>query len=53
MTTQPITPKSATAEKKIDVLAIAGRYGALIFLVVLCIVFSVIEPAFLTPRAIS
>ena len=27
----------------------AGRFGALIFLIVLCIVISVLEPAFLTP----
>ena len=52
MTTQPITPKTASAERKIDVLSIAGRYGALIFLVVLCIVFSVLEPAFLNTRNI-
>lgn len=52
MTTQPITPKTITAEKRVDVLSIAGRYGAFIFLIVLCIIFSVIEPAFLNPRNI-
>ena len=52
MTTKPIAPKTATAGKKVDALAIAGRYGALIFLIVLCIVFSLIEPAFLTTRNI-
>lgn len=44
-------PKSAplAQQKDRDWLAILSRYGALIFLVVLCIVFGVLSPAFLTP----
>ena len=30
----------------------AGRYGALIFLIVLCVTFAVLEPAFLNTRNI-
>ena len=54
MTTQPVptTSQVAAPGKRIDVLAVAGRYGALIFLIVLCVVFAILEPAFLSTRNI-
>lgn len=51
MTTKTIgsAKQEAIQPKHVDILAIAGRYGALIFLIVLCVVFAVLEPAFITP----
>jgi ribose/xylose/arabinose/galactoside ABC-type transport system permease subunit len=52
MTTQSV-PQGATATgRKVDPLAILGRYGAMIFLIVLCIIFAILEPAFLSTRNI-
>ena len=52
MTTQPVPQSAKSTAKKVDVLSVAGRYGALIFLIVLCVVFAVLEPAFLSTRNI-
>lgn len=49
MTTTSSTAESAGRGRGADVWAIASRFGALIFLIVLCIVFAVLEPAFLRP----
>jgi ribose/xylose/arabinose/galactoside ABC-type transport system permease subunit len=35
-----------------DVLDIAGRYGAFIFLIILSVVFAILEPAFISPMNI-
>ncbi|MBC8264097.1 MAG: ABC transporter permease [Anaerolineales bacterium] len=35
--------------KGADILTIASRFGALVFLIIICIVFAVLEPAFVTP----
>ena len=52
MTTQSDPQNTQSRTKKVDALSVAGRYGALIFLIVLCVVFAVLEPAFLTTRNI-
>jgi len=54
MTTQPVptTPQVQSKGAKVDVLAVAGRYGALIFLIVLCVVFAILQPAFFSTRNI-
>jgi ribose/xylose/arabinose/galactoside ABC-type transport system permease subunit len=52
MTTQSVPQNTQSTTKKVDVLSVAGRYGALIFLIVLCVVFAVLEPAFLSTRNI-
>jgi ribose/xylose/arabinose/galactoside ABC-type transport system permease subunit len=52
MTTQPASQNAKSTTKKVDVLSVAGRYGALIFLIVLCVVFAVLQPAFLSTRNI-
>ena len=52
MTTQSVPQNTQSTTKKVDALSVAGRYGALIFLIVLCVVFAVLEPAFLTTRNI-
>lgn len=38
-----------TGEKRIDFLDIASRFGAFIFLIVLCLIFAILEPAFFKP----
>jgi ribose/xylose/arabinose/galactoside ABC-type transport system permease subunit len=43
------TVSKAQPVRKPDILSVAGRFGALIFLIVLCIVISLLQPAFLTP----
>jgi ribose/xylose/arabinose/galactoside ABC-type transport system permease subunit len=44
------TTSSATEEaRKIDFLGIVSRFGAFLFLIVLCIIFAILEPAFLKP----
>ena len=50
MTTQSVPQNTQSTTKKVDALSVAGRYGALIFLIVLCVVFAVLEPAFLSTR---
>jgi len=52
MTTQSVPQNTQSTTKKVDALSVAGRYGALIFLIVLCVVFAVLEPAFLSTRNI-
>jgi ribose/xylose/arabinose/galactoside ABC-type transport system permease subunit len=52
MTTQPVQQSAQSAGQKVDILAVMGRYGALIFLIVLCIIFAIVEPAFLNTRNI-
>ncbi len=52
MTTQPVPQSAQSTAKKVDVLSVAGRYGALIFLIVLCVIFALLEPAFLSTRNI-
>jgi ribose/xylose/arabinose/galactoside ABC-type transport system permease subunit len=52
MTTQSVPQNTQSTRKKVDVLSVAGRYGALIFLIVLCVIFAVLEPAFLSTRNI-
>lgn len=51
MTTEVSRPtaKGIRQAGRVDVLTVASRFGAFIFLIVLCIVFAVLEPAFLTP----
>ena len=44
------TTSSATEEaRKFDIFGIVSRFGAFIFLIVLCIIFAILEPAFLKP----
>jgi ribose/xylose/arabinose/galactoside ABC-type transport system permease subunit len=43
------TPSATQEKKKIDIFGIFSRFGAFIFLIVLCIVFAILEPAFLRP----
>jgi ribose/xylose/arabinose/galactoside ABC-type transport system permease subunit len=52
MTTQPVPQAAQSTGHKVDILAIAGRYGALIFLIILCVIFAILEPAFLSTRNI-
>jgi len=52
MTTQSVPQNTQSTTKKVDVLSVAGRYGALIFLIVLCVIFALLEPAFLSTRNI-
>lgn len=44
-----ITSAEAAKPQKFDLLALASRFGALIFLIVLCVIFAVLEPAFVKP----
>ena len=46
MTTATST-KDVTQASKFDILDLLSRFGALIFLIGLCIVFAILEPAFL------
>ena len=41
--------KSTVLSGGTDILSMASRFGAFIFLIILCIVFAVLEPAFLSP----
>jgi ribose/xylose/arabinose/galactoside ABC-type transport system permease subunit len=52
MTTQSVPQNTQSTSKKVDALSVAGRYGALIFLIVLCVIFAVLEPAFVSTRNI-
>jgi inositol transport system permease protein len=52
MTTQSVPQNTQSTSKKVDALSVAGRYGALIFLIVLCVIFAVLEPAFISTRNI-
>jgi ribose/xylose/arabinose/galactoside ABC-type transport system permease subunit len=52
MTTQSVPQNTRSTTKKVDALSVAGRYGALIFLIVLCVVFAIVEPAFVNTRNI-
>lgn len=49
MTTTSSSIEGAAKGRGTDALAIASRFGALIFLIVLCVIFAVLEPAFLRP----
>ncbi len=44
-----VTPADTAKTKKTDFLDIASRFGALIFFIVLCVIFAILEPAFLKP----
>lgn len=48
MTTTSSSLESAKT-RRADALTIASRFGAFIFLIVLCVIFAVLEPAFLRP----
>jgi len=54
VSTEATRPVSTTETKsRIDFLAVASRYGALLFLIVLCILFAVLtKGAFVSPRNI-
>lgn len=43
------TPSATEGTKKVDIFGIFSRFGAFIFLIVLCIIFAILEPAFLRP----
>lgn len=47
--TQPAEAKGARVVGAADLVSIASRFGAFIFLIVLGVVFAVLEPAFLQP----
>jgi ribose/xylose/arabinose/galactoside ABC-type transport system permease subunit len=51
MTTQltPSEARSTGLAVGADILSIASRFGAFLFLIVLCIIFAILEPAFLSP----
>lgn len=49
MTTTPSSVESTTKAKQSDFLSLFSRFGAFIFLIILCVVFAILEPAFLAP----
>ena len=44
-----VTPSSAAETRKFDIVGIVSRFGAFSFLIVLCVIFAILEPAFLKP----
>ncbi|MBK8051419.1 MAG: ABC transporter permease [Anaerolineales bacterium] len=55
MTTSSSLPQGEAKEggrPKNDIVTVASRFGALIFLIILCVVFAVLEPAFISERNI-
>jgi ribose/xylose/arabinose/galactoside ABC-type transport system permease subunit len=49
MTTTTSTVEGASKAGKTDMLTILSRFGAFIFFIVLCIIFAILEPAFIKP----
>jgi ribose/xylose/arabinose/galactoside ABC-type transport system permease subunit len=49
MTTASTPTADTAAESKFDFLDLFSRFGAFIFLIVLCIIFAILEPAFFKP----
>lgn len=49
MTTTPSSIAETVKAKQADILSVFSRFGAFIFFVALCIVFAILEPAFLKP----
>jgi ribose/xylose/arabinose/galactoside ABC-type transport system permease subunit len=49
MTTTSSTVERTGKAAKMDVVAIFSRFGAFIFFIALCIVFAILEPAFIKP----
>lgn len=49
MTTTSPTVEGVGKTGKADILAIFSRFGAFIFFIVLCIIFAILEPAFIKP----
>ena len=49
MTTTSPSVESAAKTKRLGFLSISSQFGAFIFLIVLCVVFAVLNPAFLKP----
>lgn len=49
MSTTSSSIEGAAKSRGTDAWAIASRFGALIFLIVLCVIFAVLEPVFLKP----
>lgn len=43
------TEAGLQGRKGVDILSVASRFGAFIVLIVICIIFAILEPAFLTP----
>jgi ribose/xylose/arabinose/galactoside ABC-type transport system permease subunit len=48
-TSSPQRANKPEARGRLDRLSVMNRFGALIFLIVLCVVFAILEPAFLSP----
>ena len=49
MTTATTSSSDMIEKKRFDVLDIVSRFGAFIFLIVLCLIFYILEPAFFKP----
>lgn len=49
MTTTSSTVEGTGKTGKTDILTILSRFGAFIFFIVLCIIFAILEPAFIKP----
>ncbi len=47
MTAKPLSTPALPAKR--DWVAFAGQFGALIVLVVICVIFAIVEPAFMSP----
>jgi ribose/xylose/arabinose/galactoside ABC-type transport system permease subunit len=52
MTTTSPSVEDAGKARQTDILAVFSRFGAFVFLVVLCVIFAILEPAFLKPTNI-
>ncbi|MCZ7571357.1 MAG: ABC transporter permease [Ardenticatenaceae bacterium] len=47
--TRPVESQTTQTTRALDILSLASRFGAFMFLIVLCIIFAILEPAFLQP----
>jgi ribose/xylose/arabinose/galactoside ABC-type transport system permease subunit len=52
MTTTSSPVEGTSKTRQTDALAVFSRFGAFIFLIVLCLIFAILEPAFLRPTNI-